>query len=103
WALTTRRLFLPLGAFSEHISLNSETPRHTSSPQTIARSAQDGSAAWRASDSALNQSRFRPDTAQMFHGRISLQTCFSALANLSTHGLQGPPVWFGLCAAGGTP
>jgi pimeloyl-ACP methyl ester carboxylesterase len=26
WALTTRRLFLPLGAFSEHISLNSETP-----------------------------------------------------------------------------
>lgn len=26
WALTTRRLFLPLAAFSEHISLNSETP-----------------------------------------------------------------------------
>jgi hypothetical protein len=26
WALTTRRLFLPLAAFSEHISLNRETP-----------------------------------------------------------------------------
>jgi pimeloyl-ACP methyl ester carboxylesterase len=26
WALTTRRLFLPLAALSEHISLNSETP-----------------------------------------------------------------------------